>query len=49
MALSGSYYSYPVSSFGLYVEWSATQSVTGNYSSTKMPAVASPLRMICAL
>lgn len=32
MALSGSYYSYPVSSFGLYVEWSATQSVTGNYS-----------------
>lgn len=32
MALSGSYYSYPVSSFGVYVEWSATQSVTGNYS-----------------
>ena len=32
MALSGSYYSYPVLSFGLYVEWSATQSVTGNYS-----------------
>lgn len=32
MALSGSYYSYPVSSFGLYVEWSAMQSLTGNYS-----------------
>lgn len=32
MALSGSYNYYPVSSFGLYVEWSATQSVTGNYS-----------------
>lgn len=32
MALSGSYNYYPVSSFGLYVEWSASQSVTGNYS-----------------
>jgi len=32
MALSGTYYYYPVSSFGLYVEWNATQSVTGNYS-----------------
>lgn len=32
MALSGSYYKYPTSSFGLYVEWSATQSITGNYS-----------------
>lgn len=32
MALSGSYSNYPVTSFGLYVEWSATQSVTGNYS-----------------
>lgn len=35
MALSGSYYKYPVSSFGLYVEWSATQSVMGNYSTVK--------------
>ena len=32
MALSGSYYKYPTSSFGLYVEWTANQSVTGNYS-----------------
>ena len=32
MALSGTYQEYPVSSFGVYVEWSATQSVKGNYS-----------------
>ena len=32
MALSGNYHYYPTSSFGLYVEWTATQSVTGNYS-----------------
>jgi len=32
MALSGSYSNYPVNNFGLYVEWSATQSKTGNYS-----------------
>lgn len=32
MALSGSFYNYPVSSFGLYCEWSASQSITGNYS-----------------
>lgn len=32
MALSGSFYNYPVSSFGLYCEWSASQSVVGNYS-----------------
>lgn len=32
MALSGSFNSYPVSSFGLYCEWNASQSVTGNYS-----------------
>lgn len=32
MALSGTFYSYPVSSFGLYCEWSAAQSITGNYS-----------------
>ena len=32
MALSGNYHDYPVSSFGVYVEWSATQSVKGNYS-----------------
>lgn len=32
MALSGSFNNYPVSSFGLYCEWSASQSITGNYS-----------------
>lgn len=32
MALSGSFEKYPVSGFGLYCTWSATQSVTGNYS-----------------
>lgn len=32
MALSGNYHNYPVSSFGLYIEWSAVQSITGNYS-----------------
>ena len=32
MALKGNYSNYPVSSFGLYVEWSAVQSVVGNYS-----------------
>lgn len=32
MALSGNFHNYPVSSFGLYCEWSASQSVVGNYS-----------------
>ena len=32
MALSGTFQNYPVSSFGLYCEWSCTQSVTGNYT-----------------
>lgn len=32
MALSGSFQNYPVSSFGLYCEWSGSQSVTGNYT-----------------
>lgn len=32
MALSGEFSSYPTSGFGLYCTWSATQSVTGNYS-----------------
>lgn len=32
MALSGSFYNYPVSSFGLYCEWTAYQNVAGNYS-----------------
>lgn len=32
MALSGSFYNYPVSEFGLYCTWSATQSASGNYS-----------------
>lgn len=32
MALSGSFSSYPVSKFGLYCEWSGSQSVAGNYT-----------------
>lgn len=32
MALSGSFSKYPVNGFGLYCSWSASQSVTGNYS-----------------
>ena len=32
MALSGSFSKYPVTNFGLYCEWSAVQSVIGNYS-----------------
>ena len=32
MALSGSFYNYPTSSFGLYCEWSGSQSKIGNYT-----------------
>lgn len=32
MALSGTFQNYPISSFGLYCEWSGTQSITGNYT-----------------
>lgn len=32
MALSGTFQNYPVSSFGLYCEWSGAQGVTGNYT-----------------
>ena len=32
MALSGTFEKYPVNGFGLYCTWSASQSVTGNYS-----------------
>lgn len=32
MALSGSFYSYPVKSFGVYCSWSAVQNIPGNYS-----------------
>lgn len=32
MALSGTFQNYPVSSFGLYCEWSGAQSVIGNYT-----------------
>lgn len=32
MALSGSFEKYPATGFGLYCTWSATQSITGNYS-----------------
>ena len=36
MALSGSFYKYPTGSFGLYCEWEATQSRSGNYSNVTM-------------
>lgn len=32
MSLSGSFNNYPTSSFGLYCDWSATQSIIGNFS-----------------
>jgi len=32
MALSGSFSKYPVGNFGLYCEWSGSQSVSGNYT-----------------
>lgn len=32
MALSGSFNNYPTGKFGLYCEWSGSQSVTGNYT-----------------
>lgn len=32
MALSGSFYSYPVNSFGVYCSWNATQNIPGYYS-----------------
>lgn len=32
MALSGSFYKYPTSKFGLYCEWSGSQSIAGNYT-----------------
>lgn len=40
MALSGSFYKYPVTSsshnFGLYCEWSGTQSISGNYTNVTL-------------
>lgn len=40
MALSGSFYNYPVTSsshnFGLYCEWSGTQSISGNYTNVTL-------------
>lgn len=36
MALSGSFYNYPTSQFGLYCEWSGTQSKTGNYTAVTL-------------
>lgn len=36
MALNGSFKKYPTGSFGLYCEWSATQSQSGNYSDVTM-------------
>ncbi len=36
MALSGSFQNFPANNFGLYCEWSAAQSVTGNYSNVTL-------------
>lgn len=36
MALSGEFSNYPKTNFGLYCTWSATQSVTGNYSNVTL-------------
>ena len=36
MALSGSFSNYPVSNFGLYCEWSGSQSITGNYTNVTL-------------
>lgn len=40
MALSGSFYNYPVTSsshnFGLYCEWSGSQSISGNYTNVTL-------------
>lgn len=41
MALSGTFQNYPVSSFGLYCEWSGTQSITGNYTDVTLKAYLS--------
>lgn len=36
MALSGSFSNYPTGKFGLYCEWSGSQSVTGNYTNVTL-------------
>lgn len=36
MALSGNFHNYPTSQFGLYCEWSGTQSKTGNYTAVTL-------------
>lgn len=36
MALSGSFYKYPTSNFGLYCDWTGSQSVTGNYTNVTL-------------
>jgi hypothetical protein len=36
MALSGSFHNYPTSQFGLYCEWSGSQSKTGNYTAVTL-------------
>ena len=46
MALSGTFQNYPVSSFGLYCEWSGVQSVTGNYTDVTLKVYLSYLRCL---
>nr|DAH63449.1 MAG TPA: protein of unknown function DUF859 [Caudoviricetes sp.] len=36
MALSGSFHNYPTSQFGLYCEWTGSQSKTGNYTAVTL-------------
>lgn len=36
MALSGNFHNYPTKEFGLYCEWSGTQSKTGNYTAVTL-------------
>lgn len=36
MALSGNFHNYPTSQFGLYCEWSGSQSKTGNYTAVTL-------------
>lgn len=48
MATSGSFYNYPVKSFGLYCEWSAQQSITGNYTDVTLKIYRSFWTLECS-
>lgn len=45
MALSGNFHKYVTSSFGLYCEWSGTQSKTGNYTDVTLKVYVSHQRL----